>query len=66
MVENSCSEHSVPYVPRMLTIRQVAATGILPEHALRMMQKNGTLPCVMAGCKALVNYDKLLEKLQQL
>ena len=32
--------------PRMMTVREVAATGLLPEHALRVMLKKGTLPAV--------------------
>lgn len=52
--------------PRMLTIRQVAATGLLPEHALRQMEKQKMLPCFYAGKKCLINYDKLIEQLQQL
>jgi hypothetical protein len=45
--------------PQMMTIRQIAQTGLLPEHALRIMQKNGQLPCIYAGSKALVNYNLL-------
>lgn len=46
--------------PRMLTIRQTAATGILPENALRAGVKAGWVPHIMCGNKALVNYDRLL------
>ena len=54
--------------PRMLTIRQVAATGLLPEHALRLMAKAGQLPSITVGetKKILINYDRLVEQLQQL
>lgn len=52
--------------PNMLTIRQIAATGLLPEHTLRLMYKQGLLPCITVGNKALVNYDKLVEMLQNL
>ena len=54
--------------PRMMTIRQIAATGLLPEHALRLMAKAGQLPCITVGetRKILVNYDKLLEQLANL
>lgn len=47
------------------TIREVAATGILPEHALRLMQKQHKLPCIMRGTKCMVNYPLLLEQLQE-
>ena len=54
--------------PKMLTIRQVAATGLLPEHALRLMAKAGQLPSITVGetKKILINYDRLVEQLQQL
>lgn len=51
--------------PRMMTIRQTAATRILPESAIRRMVKEGTAPHIMVGCKALINYDKLLEMLER-
>ena len=49
-----------------MTIRQVAATGLLPEHALRIMEKQGRLPCIYSGRKCLVNYTRLLEQLNEL
>lgn len=52
--------------PRMMTIRQIAKTGVLPEHALRSMVKSGQAPHIMVGSKALINYDKLVEMLRQL
>lgn len=52
--------------PQMLTIRQTAATGILPEHALRQMEKQGKLPCIYSGRKCLINYSRLLEQLNNL
>ena len=54
--------------PRMLTIRQVAQTGILPEHSLRLMARAGQLPSITVGetKKILINYDRLVEQLQQL
>ena len=52
--------------PKILTIRQVAATGVLSEHALRLLQKQGRLPCLYVGNRCLVNYDKLLAQLDNL
>ena len=49
-----------------LTIRQVAARGILPEHALRLLSKQNKLPQIKVGAKVLINYTKLLEQLQNL
>ena len=62
-IENKTATH-----PRMLTIRQIAATGLLGEHTLRLMAKAGQLPCMTVGGtrKILVNYDKLLEQLANL
>ena len=52
--------------PRMMTIRQVAQTGVLPEHALRQMEKQKMLPCFYIGKKCMINLDRLIEQLQQL
>lgn len=52
--------------PKMLTVREVARTGILPEHALRLLLKAGKLPAIYVGKKALINYDKLCEQLSEL
>lgn len=49
-----------------LTIRQTAARGILPEHALRVLSKQNRLPQIKIGSKILINYQKLLEQLQNL
>lgn len=50
-------------IPRFLTIRETARTKILPEHLLRSWEKQGKLPCIYAGRKCLVNFDKLVEQL---
>lgn len=52
--------------PTMMTIREVARTGILSEHALRLMVRDGKLPVLYIGRKALINYDSLCEVLQGL
>ena len=52
-------------IPRFKTIRQTAATGILPEHLLRKLEKQGLLPCVYSGKKCLINFDRLVEQLNQ-
>ncbi len=53
-------------IPRMMTVRQVARTGLLSEHALRLMLKAGKLPAIFVGNKALINYDRLCEQLATL
>lgn len=50
-------------LPRFLTIRETAKTKILPEHLLRNWEKQGKLPCIYAGKKCLINFDKLVEQL---
>ena len=50
-------------LPKMLTIRQVAKTGILSEYCLRLMEKQGRLPCIYSGKKCLVNLDRLIDQL---
>lgn len=56
----------LPRIPRMLTIRQTAATGILPEAALRRMVKDGTIPAIYSGTKAFINFDTLCDMLTRL
>lgn len=51
--------------PRMMTIRETAKTGILPEHAIRVGVKQGRVPHIMVGHKTLINYDKLLKLLEE-
>lgn len=50
-------------VPRFMSIREVARTGLLSEYTLRLMEKQKQLPCVYAGKKCLINFDKLVEQL---
>lgn len=50
-------------VPRFMSIREVARTGLLSEYTLRSMEKQKQLPCVYTGKKCLVNFDKLVEQL---
>ena len=48
-------------IPRMLTIRQTARLGILPEAALRAGVKQGWVPGIYTGTKFLVNVDRLID-----
>lgn len=52
-------------VPRFMSIREVARTGLLSEYTLRLMEKQKQLPCVYTGRKCLINFDKLVEQLNQ-
>lgn len=53
-------------IPRMMTITQIARTGLLPENALRVMVRNGEIPAVYSGSKAFINFDNLCKKLSKL
>lgn len=57
---------STTQVPQMLTIKQVAQTGILTEYTLRLLHKQGKLPCIELPRKTLVNYTALMQQLQEL
>ena len=47
--------------PKMMTIRETAKTGILPETALRTLVKQNKIPGIYVGTKFLVNYNALCE-----
>lgn len=51
--------------PKMLTIRETARTGILPEFMIRKLVKQGKIPGVQVGTKFLVNYDRLCDWLNR-
>ena len=50
----------------MMTVRELARTGILTEHAIRLMVKQNKLPVLYILKKALINYEKTVEMLQSL
>ena len=53
--------NSIPNRPQMLTIRETARTGILPEAALRTLVKQNRIPGIYVGTKFLVNYSRLCD-----
>ena len=53
-------------LPRMRTIREIASMGVISEYALRLMEKQGRLPCIHVGKKCLINFDSLIEQLNDL
>lgn len=53
-------------IPRMMTIRETAKTGILPETALRRLAAENRLPALKIGNRLLVNYDRLVQMLDEL
>ena len=52
-------------LPRFLTIRQAAATGVLSEYHLRLLEKQGKLPGIYSGNRFKVNFDILVEQLNR-
>lgn len=64
-VEVDSPPRSAAYpMPHMMTIKQVANTGVLPEAAIRKLIKQNRLPAVYIGSKALINYEKLISFLE--
>lgn len=53
-------------IPKMMTIRQIAETGLLPENTIRVMLRNGQIQAVYSGKKALINFDNLCAYLRTL
>lgn len=53
-------------MPEFKTIRQTAATGILPEHRLRLMVAAGECPGIQSGNRFLINVSALAEKLDEM
>ena len=48
-------------IPKMMTIREIARTGLLSEHALRLLTKQGKLPALYINSKALLDYNTVVE-----
>lgn len=53
-------------VPHFMSIREVAKTGLLSEYSLRLLEKRGELPCIYAGKKCLINFELLVQQLNDL
>ena len=51
--------------PRMMTVKEVAKTGLLKEDTLRRGIKEGWVPHIMSGTRAYVNYNKLVKILEE-
>ena len=65
-MSNMANKNNTPHLPRMMTVRQVAATGILPESAIRNMLRENKLPAVYSGKKAFINFDLMCQQLSNL
>lgn len=53
-------------IPKMMTVREVAATGLLPEAAIRRLLRENKIPVVYSGKKAYINFDLLCKQLANL
>ena len=49
--------------PIMMSVRQAAATGILPERALRRLIAERKVPIMRSGRTQYINYGKLIDAL---
>ena len=49
--------------PEMLTVRQAATRGVLPERALRRLIAEKRLPVVRSGRTQYINFNRLLDML---
>ena len=47
------------------SIREAAKRGPLSEYCLRLLHRQGKLPGLYSGRKFLVNYERLLEQLNE-
>lgn len=50
--------------PMMMTVNQVARTGLLKEDTIRRGIKEGWIPHIKSGNRALINYNKLVKILE--
>ena len=50
-------------LPKMMTIREIAATGIQPEYALRTLVREGRLPAIRCGTAVRINLNTLIDLL---
>ena len=50
---------------KSLTIREFARTGILTEHATRMLVKQGKLPHIKVGNRVMIDYDSAITFLRE-
>jgi hypothetical protein len=52
--------------PKLQTIRQIAKSGLMPEHALRLLIKQGKLPVLYINSKALLDITVVIEYVKKL
>lgn len=49
-----------------MTIREVARTGIITEHHLRILVAQGKVPTIKAGTRNYIHYPMLCEQLEKM
>lgn len=59
----NCNRAAPRAIPHMETIKKTAKLFGLAEHFVRQLVLSGEVVAVKAGCKYLVNCDKLIEYL---
>ena len=59
-------ENKTNKIPKMMTVREVAATGLLPESAIRRLLREKKIAAVYSGKKAFINFDMLCNQLANL
>ena len=53
-------------IPKFMTVKELASTGILSEYCIRRMLKEGKIPAIYTGKKALINFDVLCKQLNSM
>lgn len=46
---------------KLMTIKEVAKTGLMPENTLRRLCKDNKVPCIKVANRTLLCYDALVE-----
>ena len=59
------NKHNTSALPKMLTIRETAQVTGLHEYFVRQLVKQNRVTYVKAGCKTLINLDRLVEFLNE-
>lgn len=53
-------------IPKLMTIRQVAKTGVISEGALRRLIKQGIIKPLYSGNRALLNFSSVCNTINNL
>lgn len=51
---------------KLMTIKEVAKTGVMPENTLRRLCKANRVPCIKISNRTLICYDALVDYLYNL